>query len=152
VFSQKVTAELIENTKVDLPEEFLKKWILASSEKEITQAELDADFGNYTKSLKWQLIQNKLTKKNGIKVDNAEVIDYTKQLLVNQYAQYGIPAPEDKDLEDRAKTVLQNKEEASKIFDNVFGIKMLHFFKETVQLNEKILPYEQFVEAAYGKK
>jgi trigger factor len=152
VFSQKVTTELIENTKVDLPEEFLKKWILASSEKEITQAELDADFGNYTKSLKWQLIQNKLTKENGIKVDNAEVIDYTKQLLVNQYAQYGIPAPEDKDLEDRAKTVLQNKEEASKIFDNVFGIKMLHFFKETVQLKEKILPYEQFVEAAYGKK
>jgi trigger factor len=92
-----------------------------------------------------------LTKENGIKVENAEIIDYTKQLLANQYAQYGIPAPEDKDLEDRAKTVLQNKEEASKIFDNVYGIKMLRFFKETVQLNEKVLPYEQFVEAAYGK-
>jgi trigger factor len=63
VFSQKVTTELIENTKVDLPEAFLKKWILASSEKEITQAELDADFGNYTKSLKWQLIQNKLDQR-----------------------------------------------------------------------------------------
>lgn len=151
LFSQKISDTLIEETKFELPDEFLKRWIIASNEKEITKAELDADYDNYKKSLKWQLIQNKLIKDNNIKVENQEVVEYTKGLLVNQFAQYGMPAPEDKELEDQAKSVLQNKEEANKIYDNVYGAKMLNFFKETVKLNEKSLPYEDFIKEAYGQ-
>jgi len=115
LFSQKVSDKLIEKTAFDLPEDFLKRWIMASNEKEITMEELEADFDNYKRSLKWQLIQNKLIKDNGIKVENEEILNYTKGLLVNQFAQYGMPAPEDAALEEQAKQVLQNKDEANKI-------------------------------------
>jgi len=151
LFSQKISDTLIEKTEFELPEDFLKRWILATSEKEITTEEIDADFENYKKSLKWQLIQNKLIKENDIKVENQEIVEYTKGLLVNQFAQYGMPAPEDKELEEQAKSVLQNKEEANKIYDNVYGVKMLNFFKESVKLNEKAMPYEDFIKEAYGQ-
>ncbi len=151
LFSQSISDTLIEKTAFELPEEFLKRWIMASNDKEITKEELDADFDNYKKSLKWQLIQNKIIKDNEIKVENAEILDYTKGLLVNQFAQYGMPAPEDKELEEQAKSVLQNKEEANKIYDNVYGVKMLNFFKETVKINEKSLPYDDFIKQAYGQ-
>jgi trigger factor len=151
LFSQNISDTLIEKTAFELPEAFLKRWIMASNEKEITQEALDADFDNYKKSLKWQLIQNKLIKDNGIKVENQEILDYTKGLLVNQFAQYGMPAPDDAALEDQAKSVLQNKEEANKIYDNVYGAKMLNFFKETVKINEKSLQYDDFIKEAYGK-
>ena len=151
LFSQTISDSLIEKTNFDLPEEFLKRWIMATSEKEISQDEINADFGNYAKSLKWQLIQSKIIKDNGIKVENQEIVDYTKGIIINQYAQYGMPAPEDEALEDQAKNVLQNKEEAEKIYDNVYGAKMLHFFKQTVKLNEKLMPYDDFVKVAYGQ-
>ena len=152
VFSAKsVTDSLVEKTEFDLPEEFLKRWILATNDKEITMEEIDADFENYKKSLKWQLIQNKIIRDNEIKVENQEVLDYTKGLLVNQFAQYGMPAPEDKELEDQARSVLQNREEANKIYDNIYGVKLLNYFKETVKLNEKALPYEDFIKEAYGQ-
>ncbi len=151
LFSQNISDALIEKTAFELPEDFLKRWIMASNEKEITQEELDADFDNYKKSLKWQLIQNKLIKDNDIKVENQEILDYTKGLLVNQFAQYGMPAPDDAALEDQAKSVLQNKEEANKIYDNVYGVKMLNFFKETVKINEKSLQYDDFIKEAYGQ-
>ena len=149
LLSQTISDKLIEKTNFDLPEEFLKRWIMASSEKEITREELDADFDNYAKSLKWQLIQNRIIKDNGIKVEPDEVMQYTKGLLVNQYAQYGMPAPEDEQLETQAREVLQNREEANKIYDNIYGSKMLAFFKETVKLNEKTLDYDNFVKEAY---
>jgi trigger factor len=151
IFSQTVSDKLIESTKFELPETFLKKWILATSKEEITAEQVEADFENYKKSLKWQLIQNKIIKDNNIKVENAEMVDYTKSLLVNQFAQYGMPAPEDAELEEQAKSVLQNQEEANKIFDNLYGMKMLNFLKETVKLDEKALPYEDFIKEAYGK-
>lgn len=151
LFSQKISDSLIETTKFELPEEFLKRWIFATSKEETTVEQVEADFENYKKSLKWQLIQNNIIKTNNIKVENVEMVDYTKGLLINQFAQYGMPAPEDTELEEHAKSVLQNKEEANKIFDNLYGMKMLNYFKETVSLNEKALSYEDFIKEAYGK-
>lgn len=151
VFSQTISDTLIEKTDFELPEAFLKRWIMASSEKEITTEELDAEFDNYKKSLKWQLIQNKLIRENDIKVESEEVVNYTKGLLANQFTQYGMPAPEDAELETQAKEVLKNRDEANKIYDNVYGAKMLTFFKETVKLNEKSLSYDDFVKEVYGQ-
>lgn len=151
IFSQTILDKLIESTNLPLPEDFLKRWILATSEKKISVDELNRDFGTYSKSLKWQLIQNKIVKENGIRVENSEMINYTKGLLANQFAQYGIPAPEDSALEEQAKTVLKNREEADKIYESVYGAKMINFFKSTVNLNEKVLSYDDFVKEAYAK-
>ena len=148
LFSQKITEDLIEKTKFDLPNEFLKRWIHITNKKKISMDQIEADFENYKKSLKWQLIQNKITTENNLKVEPQEALEYTKSLLVNQYAQYGMPAPENKELEDQARNVLSNQEEANKIYDNLYGNKILNFYKETVKINEKALPYDKFVEEA----
>ncbi len=151
LFVQNLVDDLIAKTKFDLPEEFLKRWILESNEGKLTKEEVEADFDNYKQSLKWQLIQNKIIKDNGLAVKPEEAIAYTKQLLANQYAQYGMPAPEDKELVDQAKNVLSNQDEANKIYDNLYNAKLLQYFKETVKLNEKELEYDKFVEEASKK-
>ena len=151
LFSQKVTEAIVEKTKFDLPESFLKRWIKESAKEEISAEEIEADFDNYKKSLRWQLIQNKIIKENDLQVKSEEVIAHTKGLLVNQYAQYGMPAPEDKELEAQAKNVLSNQEEANKIYDSIYGAKILSYIKENVKLTEKSLPYEKFVEEAYAQ-
>ncbi len=148
LFLRKLVDDLIEKTKFELPETFLKRWILESNEGKLTKEEVEADFDNYKSSLKWQLIQNKIIKENGLEVKPEEAIAYTKQLLANQYAQYGMPAPEDKELVDQAKNVLSNQDEANKIYDNIYNAKLLQFFKTAVKLNEKELEYDKFVEEA----
>jgi trigger factor len=152
IFNQKIVDEMVEKTKFDLPEDFLKRWILASSKEDVTADQIENDFENYKKSLKWQLIQNKIIKENDLKVEPQEALEYTKSLLINQFAQYGMPAPEDDQLNDQAKNVLSNQEEANRIYDNLYMNKIMAYFKETVKLNEKALPYEKFIEQAYGTK
>ena len=149
VLNQKMVDELVEKTKVDLPEDFLKRWILMSSKEEVTPEQIEADFDGYLKSLKWQLIQNKIIKENDLKVEPQEAVDYTKGLLVNQFAQYGMPAPEDEQLEAQAKNVLSNQEEANRIYDNLYADKIMNYLKGIVTINEKALPYDKFIEEAY---
>jgi trigger factor len=148
LLTRAVFEDLLENTKVELPNNFLKRWIKLSNEKPITDEQIEKDYDNYARGLKWQLIQSSIFKNNEIKLDNAEVIDFTKGLLVNNYAQYGIPAPEDKELTTSALQVLQNKEEASRIYDMLAEQKLTQYFKSTVKLKDKEVSYDEFVEIA----
>ena len=121
---------------------------LFSNEKPVTDEQIEAEYDAYAKSLKWQLIQGNIFKTNEIKLDQQEAIEFTKGLLVSNYAQYGIPAPEDAELTKSALSVLQNKEEANRIYDMLAEQKLTNYFKSTVKLNEKEVSYDDFVALA----
>lgn len=143
-----VYEDLMKNTDVKLPDDFMKRWIKLSNEKPITDEQIEAEYTSYSDSLKWQLIQNEIFKSNNIKLDNQEVLDYTKGLLVSNYAQYGIPAPADDELTKSANEVLKNRDEVNRIYDMLAESKLNQFFKETVKLNEKEISYDDFVALA----
>jgi trigger factor len=148
LFTKKAFDLLIAETKMTFPETFLKRWIKSSSEKPVTDEDLDREFDAYLNSLKWQLIQTKIFKDNNIQLTNEEVIDYTKSLVLGNYAQYGLPAPDDAELTDTAKRLLQNKEQANGIYDRLAEAKLTAFFKSTISLTKKELAYDDFVAMA----
>ncbi len=94
------------------------------------------------------MIQGHIFRTNDLKVDQTEAIEFTKGLVVNQYAQYGIPAPEDAELTKIAAGALQNKDEANRIYDMLAESKLTAYFKNTVKLNEKEVSYDDFVALA----
>jgi trigger factor len=152
MLTQSIYKDLLEKTNVELPDAFLKRWIKISNDKEVTTEQIEADYENYAKSLKWQLIQGNIFKANDIKLENEEVIEFTKGLLANNYAQYGMPAPEDAELTKSAMEVLQNREEANRVYEMLAERKLTHYFKETVSLKDKEVSYDEFVEMAGTEK
>lgn len=148
LLTKSVYDTLLDKTKIELPDAFMKRWIKMSNENPITDEQLEQEYDGYAKNLKWQLIQGNIFKANDIKIDNAEAIDYTKGLLVNNYAQYGIPAPADEELTKSAMEVLKNREEANRVFEMLAEEKLTAYFKETVKLKEKEVSYDDFVKLA----
>ena len=148
ILTRDVYQYLINETKTEFPETFLKRWIKLSSEKPVSDEDLDEEFDAYLKSLKWQLIQTKIFKDNNIQLNNEEVLNHTKSLLVGNYAQYGLPAPDDAELTETAQRLLKNKEQANGIYDRLAEQKLTDFFKNTVNLNTKSVSYDEFVEIA----
>jgi trigger factor len=148
LFTRSIYRDLVDNTPVNLPNDFLKRWIQLSNEKPITIEQIEADYDQYAKDLKWQLIQGHIFKANDIKLDQAEAVEFTKGLVANQYAQYGIPAPEDAELTKQAVGALSNKEEANRIYDMLAEAKLTQFFKSTVKMNTKEVSYDEFVSLA----
>jgi trigger factor len=152
LFLRDVYNHLLEKTELELPTEFLKRWIKLSNEKEITDEQIAAEFDAYTKDLKWQLIQSKLFKDNDVKIDGMESIEFTKGLLVSQYAQYGIPAPEDAELTESARKVLSNREESARIYDMLAERKLIELSKNLVKLVEKEVSYDDFLKLAQAAR
>ena len=94
------------------------------------------------------MIQTKIFKDNNIQLTNEEVINFTKSLVIGNYAQYGLPAPDDAELTETAQRLLQNKEQANGIYDRLAEGKLTAYFKSTVSLTNKELAYDDFVAMA----
>jgi trigger factor len=144
-----VQGYLIENTKFDLPADFLKKWLRTAGEKELTTEEAEAEFEKSEKGLRYQLIEGKLMKDNDIKLDYQELVDYAKGFIRQQMAQFGNMNPEEKELDDIAGRILENQEEAQKLQGQLISQKLITFFKENITFKTKEVSYEDFMKEAY---
>ena len=140
---------LIENTKFDLPAEFLKKWLATAGEKELTTEEAAAEYEKSEKGLRYQLIESKIMKDNDIKLDYKELVDYAKGFIRQQMAQFGNMNPEEKELDDIAGRILQNQDEAQKLQGQLISQKLLAFFKENMNFKTKEVTYEAFIKEVY---
>ncbi|PHQ56148.1 MAG: trigger factor [Lutibacter sp.] len=144
-----VTEYLVENTKFDLPAEFLKKWMAVAGEKAMTPDEATEEFDKSEKGLRYQLIEGKVLKDNDIKIDFEELNDFTKGFVKTQMAQYGQLNPEEKELNDIVQRVLTNQDEAKRLQEQLVSQKLLNFYKENITFKVKEVNYEQFVKEVY---
>src|SRR5690606_122263 len=78
VMLNNVVESLIENTKFDLPDEFLINWIQKGSEKELTAEEAKAEYERSEKGLRYQLIEGKLMTDNNLYATFEDLKEYTK--------------------------------------------------------------------------
>ena len=146
-----VIGKLIEETSVELPAEFLKRWLLESNRNKITIEQLEADFGAYERSLKWQLIENKLITENNINVSDEEVKAYIKEFILGQYFPKSEDEEQDKRLDSIVDTIMKNEKEVKRIYDEMYDKKMIELFKGKVNANAKNITFEEFVKLVEHK-
>jgi trigger factor len=146
-----VVLYLVNKIKLDLPDEFLKKWLVKTSEKPLTLDQVDTDYPQYSKSLKWQLIENKVLENNKVKVNNEELLEFTQSLVKKQMQQYGQSSTDEKQIIDISENILKNEDERKKISNQLFDEKTLSIYKESFKLNQKSISYDDFVKLATEK-
>ncbi len=150
-FLEDIRDVVLNKTKFDLPDEFLKKWMLTSQERPVTAEEIEKEYPQMKDSMKWQLVENKTIKDNKIEVTQDELVDYTKQLVMRQMAQYGQQPPVE-EMDNIAKRVLENQEEGQRIADQLFSEKLLQYYKSTVKLDEKKVSFDEFLKLVQKEK
>ena len=146
-----VVTYFVDKLKLAMPNEFLKRWLVQTSEQPITMEMLETEYDMYAKSLQWQLIENKILENHSIKVTQDDVLAHTKVLISAQMKQYGQLEGDDKQLTDIATNILKNEEERKKVYDQIFDERTLAVYKENFKLTEKSVSYDEFVKLASGK-
>lgn len=137
---------ILSKMKLTLPDEFLKRWLKASNNKEITEAELTEQYPNFAKSLQWTLIENRIIKDNEIKIEYQELFELAKKRLDAQFRLYSpAPMPDDQ-LGQYTAQYLQNRENANRIFDELRAQKTFDYLKTVVTVEEKPIDYKKFLE------
>jgi trigger factor len=74
--------ELLDHTKIEFPQSFLKKWVKTQGEKTKTDEEVEHEFPSFLNQLKWTLITDKIVTESGIQVQPDEIKNFAKQQLL----------------------------------------------------------------------
>lgn len=146
-----VTEFLIENTKFDLPSEFLIKWLQTVGEKQLTSEEAVVEYAKSEKGLRFQLIEGKALAQSDIKITFEDLKAFTTKNIRQQMAQFGQTNPTDEEVQGIVARVLSNQDEVKKLSDQVVAEKLLEIFKEKANPTTKEVTYEQFIAASYGE-
>ncbi|MEY5042126.1 MAG: hypothetical protein RLZZ414_1685 [Bacteroidota bacterium] len=134
---------LVDTVKFDLPNEFLRKWLVAASEGKTSQEEVQKDYDKYAKTFRWQLIEGAIVKDTKIDVSYEEIKNKAKELISENFAQYG-QLVDDAQLETYAANVLKKQEEARRLQDEIFLDKVANYALENISVEEKEITIEEF--------
>ena len=146
-----VTDFLVENTKFDLPDEFLKRWLQTVGEKKLSPEEAEVEYARSEKGLRYQLIEGRALFQANIQVTFEDLKAFTAKSIRQQMAQFGQTNPTDEEVQGIVARVLSNQEEVKKLSDQVVGDKLLLLFKEKANATVKEVTYPEFIAASYGE-
>ncbi len=145
-FNLDAREQLTSKFKMDLPAEFLVRWIKATNrgDQNLTDEQIEKELPKFFEDLKWQLIKNKLIEDNSIKIEQADIIGTAKKAARMQFMQYGLSnIPEDY-LESYAKDMLAKEEQRRQFAEGALNDKVLEYIKEAVKLEEKEVSRDEF--------
>jgi trigger factor len=138
-----VENKLVEKLNLQLPDNFLKRWLAYANEKPATPEEIESDYPNYAKAMQWRLIENKIIKDNSLQVNAEEAQEEAKTFVRSEYARYG-QTPTEEDLVKISKDILAREKDAQKIFENLYSKKVLALIREKCTLQTTEVSYDDF--------
>lgn len=139
---------LLENVKMEFPAAFLKRWIKATNEKPITDEQIEADYENFEKGLRWSMITNKLGADNDIKAEKEEIEAFSMEGLKKQLQMYnpgGNPIS-DEDLKTFNASMMAREDHVKKTYEAVMEQKLFAFINDAVTITEKEISLDDFRE------
>jgi len=145
VFQRKFVEEVVDKLNPPLPEDFLKRWIQVANEKPITAEEIEAEFAEYAKGIKWQVIQNHIIDEHDIEVDAEEIKTEAGNAIKGQYAQYGIPL-EAEQLDPMVAQMMTDQKEVRRVAESIYERKAIDKLRELAKIKEKEVSHEEWME------
>ena len=150
-FLNDVSESLINETKISLPKDFLKKLMKLNSKDEISDEDLENEYTKSENGIKYQLIEENLMIENNIEVNSNSIKEFATKMIKNQMAAYGQNNPDEKELNSILGRILSNQEEVKRISNQIVSEKLLAIYKEKIKKKNKKVSYEEYIEIAYKK-
>ena len=148
MFVNAVRNFIIEKANIQMPEEFLKRWLYVINEGKFSREEIEKDFPAFVKMFTWNYLQKHFITEGELKVSQEEAKAEAMQFAAMQFAQYGMPsAPQDM-LENFAKQIMDNKEQLQKIYEKLYEEKVVEYIRGKVKVTEKAISADEFAKIA----
>lgn len=144
---------LIDSTPIELPTEFLKKWLVEINQGKATVEDVEKEYDAISKGLKLDLIRTEIAKQNDLKIQYDDVLEEVKNEIRGYFGQQGGFEGMEEFIDSMAKKQLgeKNNEATKKHYEKAFGRKVLNFVKDKVKKETKSVLVEEFNEIASEK-
>jgi len=144
--SKDIRDYFVQKAGVQLPEDFLKRWLLFANEGKVSKEDIEKEFDGFVKDFKWQLVRGYLMKKWEFKIEQKDVEEAATAFVTYQYAMYGIGNVPQEMIKEAVANVLKDRKQVENLFEQVEDQKVMSKIRETVTFKSKKITSEKFRE------
>ena len=148
LFTIRVRNFLMEKAALQMPEAFIKRWLYTINEGKFSMEDIEKDFDAFLKMFTWNYIQKHFIQTYELTVSPEEIEAEAKEFAKAQFAQYGMPSAPEEMLTNFAKQILENKEQAQKIYEKLYELKVVEYVKSKIKVTNKSVTSEEFAKLA----
>jgi trigger factor len=134
---------LLDQTHIEFPEAFLKRWMQTGGEKPKSQAEVEHEFPSFVNQLKWTLIVDKVAQDNNIEVGPDDIREYAKRQL---FGYMGMPAGGEEQpwIADYVQRMMQDRKFVEETVHRIRTDKVFGWAETQINPTEKAIGREEF--------
>ena len=149
MFLNNAIDKLVSEIKFDMPDAFLKRWIVANSDGKISAEDVEKNYDNmYSKTFRWQLIEETIAKANPeLVLKEEELRDFVTKMYFGQLDVAGMSDDMKQRLNGIVDSVLKDENQRENIKNQVADNKVTAFLKKAMKVKVVDTDYEGFVKA-----
>ena len=143
-FGNDVRKYFVDKAAIELPEAFLKRWLVYANDGKYTPEEVEKEFPGFVEDFKWQLTRGYLMQKLGLKVEQKDIQEAAESYVAYQYAMYGMGnVPQDM-IKSSARNVLEDENQVRRLEEQVEDNKTIAAIREKVTVQTKKISEDKF--------
>ena len=149
ILFNKMIDELVAAVRFDLPDAFMKRWIVDNSQGNISAEDIEKNYEkDYVKGLRWQLIEDAIVKANPeLIIKDEEVKDFVLKQIFPGIDYATLEDDMKANLDKIAANYLKDQQQVSGLKNQLADIKMTKFLKGKMNIN-----YAETTSADFMKK
>lgn len=134
---------LIEKAAIEVPEQFLKRWLFTANDGKFTMEEIEKDFALFLQDFRWQMIRQFIIKEQNIQITKENLLDHAKKLANYQFAMYGLQNASEEQIVKYAESLLANEKESRRIYEKVEDELVIDYVKSVVSLDKREISLDE---------
>ncbi len=150
LLDHEIQHHFVDHTKINMPDNFLKLWLKATSEGKVTDEILDKEFNQYKETLKWDLVKNKIAEDLKIAVEADEVRNRAKEMILQQFGGQAFAQQLGDKMDGIADNYLsaQDGKNFMNLYNQMRSEKIMKAIREAITVTEKKVSLDEFKKVA----
>ncbi|MBK8609861.1 MAG: trigger factor [Chitinophagaceae bacterium] len=133
---------LLDETNMEFPVEFLKRWLQTGGDKEKTAEQVETEFPAFSNQLKWTLISDKLIQDNKLEVGNEELREYMKVEIMRYFGTMNLG--EDTGwIESYIDRMMKDEKQVDSSYRRLITEKLFGWIESQAKTKEKMVTPEE---------
>jgi len=136
---------LLEDVKMELPADFLKKWMATSGEQAKTPDQIEAEYPTFDTQLRWTLITDRIITENKLDVTPEELRENLKQQVLGYFGGMNLADGNVEWLDQYVETLLKDEQQVDSTYRKLVTEKVFNWAEQQVKKEEKAVSAEEFI-------
>lgn len=139
---------LLDDTKMELPEGFLKKWLATNTDENKqpkTPEQVEAEYPTFNNQLRWTLITDKIITENKLDVTPEELKESMRQQVLNYFGSMSLGDGNLDWLDQYVDSLLKDEQQVDQTYRRLVTEKVFDWAEQQVKKDEKEISAEEFI-------